>query len=95
MKDKNIKYYLDQERILSHNFEVYILPIVSYLNREIQIHQLNNDTIRNMNDAYDAIHIWNEQVRRMIEFKNQHEELLKMPDLDIYIVNKKSHDTAE
>lgn len=45
--------------------------ITAYLNREIQVHEIGCDAIRNTADAYQAIMEWNERIAKLEKDYNQ------------------------
>lgn len=82
--------YLNKCEVLDFEFNS-IKSIVKYLNREIHVHELKNDVIRNRDDAYNAILKWNERVQNLnkhiASFRPHYPDL---PLIDHYIVQLKN-----
>lgn len=62
-----------------------IQKIVKYLNRDIQIHELNIDKIRNRADSYSYIREWNNDIDDIIQ-KYRSNSFIQSRRLDLFKV---------
>lgn len=68
--DKQMQLLVERQRFLESSFPD-ICSIVDYLNRKINVEKLP-DHIRNMNDAYNEIQSWNNEVEKALKLQDEY-----------------------
>jgi len=88
-EDELIREYMTMYSNIKMEYS-HILKVVRYLNREIPLYKLKDDSIRNMDDAYQAILNWNNKISELGGYRASYlPQHVNIPTADGFFIQMK------